>query len=48
MSVGLEVHQTHSVDLRLSTDDLVAHAAFPLSEIRAGQMQEAFPNLAQP
>ena len=31
----------HSVDLRLSTDDLVAHAAFPLSEIRAGQMQEA-------
>lgn len=24
----------------LSTDDLVAHAAFPLSEIRAGQMQE--------
>lgn len=26
--------------LRLSTDDLVAHAAFPLSEIRAGGMQE--------
>ena len=35
------------LDLRLSTDDLVAHAAFPLSEIRAGRMQEACPKLAQ-